>query len=135
MTPTQPTDAELRATIARVKELDTEATKGPWAEDLEGAPPCYIVAGDPSTQVPVVCQATTCDDGILIADYRTSALALADACERLLQRVAALEADKAALRISMQAALPWMRQEAGPRHDRDAKDLLTSFDAALEQTK
>ena len=60
------TDAE----IAGLERLEKAATPGPWCEDPEGAPPWFIMAGDPSIDVPCVGEINTTADMEFIINAR-----------------------------------------------------------------
>lgn len=114
------TSPDLPALIARVRELDAEATKGPWfynnysgvfsepvsreydvaVEALPDDAPAEAFDGlvEPCcAHVPVIggdtATAQGARDAALIAAYRTAAPLLADECERLQERVRVLEFD------------------------------------------
>lgn len=72
--------------IARVRELDAAATKGPWVRGIGNE--YRLVRRGLAETVAADCGA---DNGNLIAFYRTAAPALADECERLRERVSVLE--------------------------------------------
>lgn len=74
--------------IARVRELDAAATKGPWDSEYDGDRYGflgYVIVVD-------TCYEEHATDAALIAYYRTAAPLLADECERLRERVKVLEA-------------------------------------------
>lgn len=82
---------DLAAIIARVRELDAAATKGPWHAGSKGhvyAPEYTLVtlAGGPPHAF-----AIPPHDAALIAEFRTAAPLLAAECARLRERVGVLE--------------------------------------------
>lgn len=82
--------------IARVRELDKAATKGPWVAphahvQQRQAGYVYRAEGMASQVARTMSTTRGMCDAALIAYYRTAAPALADECERLRERVSVLE--------------------------------------------
>lgn len=84
-------------TIARVRELDAAATKGPWEHGSAMCCPDMGWVVGPRGEVCPTYEGTKrthtldANDAELIAYYRTAAPALADECARLRERVRVLE--------------------------------------------
>lgn len=78
---------DLDATIARVRELDAAATRGPWVRGI-GSDYRLVRRGLGET----VASDCGADNGNLIAYYRTACPQLAAECERLQDILAAVAA-------------------------------------------
>lgn len=89
----------MKDIIARVRELDQKATKGPWRESKLSSIRVVAELSDGTGRYPVaytgealgtgsgMLAPEACANNDLIAEYRTAAPALADECERLLEKV------------------------------------------------
>lgn len=90
------TAPDLTTIIARVRELDAAATKGPWMApharvQAEQVGYVYRAEGMASQVARTMSTTRGMCDAALIAYYRTAAPALADECERLRERERVLE--------------------------------------------
>lgn len=101
---------DIKAKIARVRELDQAATPGPFRVKLERSTPDWFMSGLTNTQrdalpdrkADLICpdggllfQGGRCsqDNAALFAEFRTLAPELADECERLRDRVVLLKGE------------------------------------------
>ena len=57
-------DALTDAQLDELERLHASASPD-WCEDMEGAPPCPIVSGDPCGDAPVIGWMNSVDDGVL----------------------------------------------------------------------
>lgn len=104
-------DAELR----QLDQLEKNATQQPWCEDPEGAPPWFIVSGDPTTNAEAVaCINETVDMALIVTVRRQLPRLIAEVCRRryeLERRVAELEAGMA--RLYSEACPGWCGKFGG----------------------